>query len=30
MNPDYIDAQMRLAYLARKRGDTYRAIHWID
>ena len=21
---------MRLAYLARRRGDTYRAIHWID
>lgn len=30
MNPDYIDAIMRLAYLARRRGDTYRALHWID
>ena len=29
-HPDYIDAYLRLAYLAKKRGDTHRAIHWID
>lgn len=28
--PDYIDASMRLAYLARKRGDVHRCLHWID
>jgi tetratricopeptide (TPR) repeat protein len=28
--PDYIDAFLRLAYLARKRGDTHRALFWID
>lgn len=29
-HPDYIDAFLRLAYLARQRGDINRAIFWID
>lgn len=28
--PDYIDAFLRLAYLAKKRGDVNRSFHWID
>lgn len=27
---DYIDAFLRLAYLAKKRGDVSRALHWIE
>ena len=30
LHSDYIDAYLRLAYLAKKRGDTHRAIEWID
>jgi len=29
-NYDYIDAYLRLAFLARKRGDLQRCLHWID
>jgi hypothetical protein len=29
MHPDYIDAFLRLAYLANKRGDINRAFFWI-
>ena len=29
MHPDYIDAFLRLAYLAKKRGDINRAFYWI-
>lgn len=29
-HPDYIDAFLRLAFLARKRGDISRALFWID
>jgi tetratricopeptide (TPR) repeat protein len=28
--PDYIDAYLRASVLAQNRGDTSRAIHWID
>ena len=28
--PDYIDAFLRLSYLAKKRGDIPRAFYWID
>ena len=28
--PDYIDAYMRLAHLARKRGDVLRCLHWAE
>jgi hypothetical protein len=29
LHPDYIDAFLRLAYLANKRGDINRAFFWI-
>lgn len=29
-HPDYIDAFLRLALLARRRGDSSRALHWIE